>query len=126
MICKTYGETLARARRTAGVTQAELAHHLGLSLTYVSYIERNKRRPFSYDQNVAIAERLECDVYDLLIAMVRDAGLRLDFPSVSNAQILLLITLIDYLNGLDDQTCGTLVEFIKNTDTEQRAVSRLL
>lgn len=42
-----YGETIKRARRSAGLTQQDLADKLQLTRNYIALIETNKRVPSS-------------------------------------------------------------------------------
>ena len=40
-----FGEELQKARKTAGLTQEQLAEKAGLHVTYISLLERNRRSP---------------------------------------------------------------------------------
>lgn len=55
---KTYGETLRKMRRSADVTQHQLAAHLGTSGAYISAIESGRRAPLSVVRSREIEELL--------------------------------------------------------------------
>jgi transcriptional regulator with XRE-family HTH domain len=40
-----FGEELQKSRKTAGLTQEELAARAGLHVTYISQLERNRKSP---------------------------------------------------------------------------------
>lgn len=51
-----FGEALRSYREAAGKTLAELAKPLGVSIPYLSDVERGKRAPFGQRERLAIAE----------------------------------------------------------------------
>jgi transcriptional regulator with XRE-family HTH domain len=75
---ETLGAAIKGRRDALGITQAEIALHLGLSRTSITNIERGRQR-LLIDQFCRLAELLQCDRDDLL----RDA---VAMASISNRQ----------------------------------------
>jgi DNA-binding XRE family transcriptional regulator len=61
----TVGQTLARYRRSRGMSQGDLAANLGVSLSHLTRIERGQREVDGREV-VEFASRLDVDVLDLL------------------------------------------------------------
>ena len=55
---KNFAELLREARKRAGLTQEELAGHVGINSSYISKIERGLYRPPVRDKVLAITEAL--------------------------------------------------------------------
>jgi transcriptional regulator with XRE-family HTH domain len=61
---RTIGANLKRCRRTAGLTQEQLAHLAGLHPTYVSLLERGQRNP-GFEITLKLIGALRIDPGDL-------------------------------------------------------------
>lgn len=92
-----YGSLLRAARQAAGMTQKELAERMGITNVYVCDLEHGRRAPLPYDSTVELAEALKTDADPLLIAMVKEGGLRVDFPQATSEQLMLLIVVVGAL-----------------------------
>jgi transcriptional regulator with XRE-family HTH domain len=44
-ICEQFGSNLRRIRRQKGFTQEELAHRVGMDVSYLSELENGKKEP---------------------------------------------------------------------------------
>jgi transcriptional regulator with XRE-family HTH domain len=44
-ICEQFGSNLRRIRRKCGYTQEELAHRVGMDVSYLSELENGKKEP---------------------------------------------------------------------------------
>ncbi len=75
MEAKSFGTTLRRIRRERKKTLRELAGVLGLSIVYVSDIERGNRRPLRKPQILRLCAWLGADPAPLLEAAVRERGI---------------------------------------------------
>ncbi len=71
---KHFGELLRTARRKAGKTLGQLARGLGVSVVYLSDVERGHRKPFTRERVLKAAEFLEMDPTQLLEAASRERG----------------------------------------------------
>lgn len=69
-----FGPLLREKRRHAGRTMAELARVLGVSVPYVSDVERGNRAPFDQRKLHAAADFLGADVDELLTAAAVTRG----------------------------------------------------
>ena len=69
-----FGSTLRRHRRQAGKTLGDLARLLGISIVYVSDVERGNRRPLSNARILKAAGFLGADPGHLIRAADRERG----------------------------------------------------
>ena len=70
----TFGPRLREARRSAGKTLEDVASHLGVSIPYVSDIERGNRAPLSNAKISVVAAFLGTDAEDLICAAAESRG----------------------------------------------------
>lgn len=73
----SFGALLRRYRKESGQTMGDLADALGISVVYVSDVERSKRNPWADDKVIAAAACLGLDDHrarELFRAAVRDRG----------------------------------------------------
>ena len=63
-----FGDTLRRTRQEAEKTLGDVARLLGVSVVYVSDVERGNRRPFSNERILKVARLLEADPAPLIAA----------------------------------------------------------
>ena len=71
---RSFGEILREARTIAGRSLDQVAKHLGITIAYLSDIERNRRAPLSQDKIHAVAEFLNADLVLLLQSAARARG----------------------------------------------------
>jgi transcriptional regulator with XRE-family HTH domain len=69
-----FGDALRRLRRNAGKTLSDLAKLLGVSIVYVSDVERGNRRPLSNERILKAARFLHADAAPLIAAADRERG----------------------------------------------------
>jgi len=72
---QSFGEILRYLRRKADKTLGDVARLLGVSVVYLSDVERGNRNPFSRGRILTIAEFLDADSAELLEAADRERGL---------------------------------------------------
>lgn len=70
-------DTLIEARKTAGLTQTELAERLGKDQTFISLVERSQRR-VDVLEFYAFARALDVDPVSLFSAMVAKLPAKVD------------------------------------------------
>ncbi len=69
-----FGDALRRARLEAGKTLRHVAVELGLSIVYISDVERGNRRPFTNERILEIARYLKTDAAPLIAAGNQERG----------------------------------------------------
>ena len=74
MATMKFGELLRKERSRAGMSMGDLARKLGVSVPYVSDVERGNRAPFSTERTLHAAEAIGIDSNVLLVAASRDRG----------------------------------------------------
>ena len=70
-----FGEALRKNRREAGKTLSAVAQLLGVSVVYVSDVERGNRRALSSDRIVKVAKFLKVDAKPLIEAADIERGI---------------------------------------------------
>jgi len=99
----------------AGKSLGDLARHLGVSIVYISDVERSRRSPLSNLKILLVSEYLRTDPSELLTAAIDDKrkfNLDVaDYPPVA----------IELLSGLargrrQDETYRKLLELLKRED----------
>jgi transcriptional regulator with XRE-family HTH domain len=69
-----FGDTLRKARRKADKTLSDLAGLLGVSIVYVSDVERGNRKPLSNDRILKAARFLHTDPVPLIATAAKERG----------------------------------------------------
>ena len=69
-----FGDALRRTRQNAERTLGDIARLLGVSVVYVSDVERGNRRPFNNERILKVAELLEADPAPLIKAADVEKG----------------------------------------------------
>lgn len=69
-----FGDLLRKLRRKADKTLGDIARLLGVSVVFVSDVERGNRKPFANDRIVRIAEFLKADSTALIEAADWERG----------------------------------------------------
>ena len=108
-----YGKLLRVSRKKAGLSLAEVARMMKISAAYLSDIERGRRAPLYYDATVELAGHLGIDPDQLLIAMVRQSGIRTSMDNASDERLRLLVAVFGSLNSLTDEQAARFIELIE-------------
>ena len=69
-----FGAALRAARREAGKRLSDVADLLGVSVVYVSDVERGNRRPFGNDRILRVTHYLKTDAARLIAAADQERG----------------------------------------------------
>lgn len=69
-----FGEALRRTRHNAERTLGDVAELLGVSVVYVSDVERGNRRPFNNERILKIAKFVNADPTPLIVAATAERG----------------------------------------------------
>ncbi len=69
-----FGELLRTSRRDAGKTLGEVAGHIGVSVVFLSDVERGNRKPLGKDRLSAIGQYLGIDAGPLMEAADYERG----------------------------------------------------
>jgi transcriptional regulator with XRE-family HTH domain len=69
-----FGEALRKRRREANKTLSDIADVLGVSVVYVSDVERGNRRPLNNDSIIKVAKFLKTEPEPLIKAADRERG----------------------------------------------------
>jgi len=69
-----FGDALRRHRRKAGKTLRDLADLLGVSIVYISDVERGNRNPLTNDRIIRAAKSLKTDAAPLIELADRERG----------------------------------------------------
>lgn len=69
-----FGEALRKRRRDANKTLSDIADVLGVSVVYVSDVERGNRRPLNNESIIKVAKFLKIDAAPLIKAADQERG----------------------------------------------------
>ncbi len=69
-----FGDLLRRLRRKTNRTLGDVARVLGVSVVYLSDVERGNRRPLSHERILKVAAFLDIDPTELMEASDRERG----------------------------------------------------
>lgn len=69
-----FGELLRTLRVESGKSMGDLARYLGISVPYLSDVERGNRAPLTSERTIAAARFLEVDCFPLLVAAAECRG----------------------------------------------------
>ena len=100
---KLIGDRIKKARKFKGITQDVLAENLGVSIGYVSQVERGITK-ISLDLLAAISSILECDIASLIT------------ESATNSSEYMESELLSELRKLDSKKKKYILEIIKLTN----------
>jgi len=70
-----FGDLLRRLRREADKTLGDVARELGVSVPYLSDVERGNRKPFTTERLIQLAMFLKVDAAALIEAADRERGI---------------------------------------------------
>jgi len=74
-MAERFGDLLRRLRRQADKTLGDVARKLGVSIPYLSDVERGNRKPFTTERLIQLAGFLETDAAPLIEAADRERGI---------------------------------------------------
>jgi len=93
-----FGEALRRARHSAEKTLGDVAALLGVSVVYVSDVERGNRRPFNNERIIKVAKFVKVDPAPLIAAAAAERGV-IEYD-ITNAKPLEAAVVRDLVSGL--------------------------
>ena len=93
-----FGVALRRTRQSAEKTLGDVARLLGVSVVYVSDVERGNRRPFSNERILKVARLLNADPAPLIAAADVEKGV-IEYE-ISDAKPLEARVVGDLVSGL--------------------------
>lgn len=109
-----FGETLRKRRNAAGKTLGDIARFLGVSIPYVSDVERGARAPWDEKRIRAVAAFLGTDPDGLLAAAAESRGaFELDASRASRTKREVGIALMRGWTGWDDEDLSKLKAFLE-------------
>ena len=114
-----FGNALRRQRRDAEKTLGDVARLLGLSVVYVSDVERSNRRPFSNERILRIAEFIEADPAPLIAAADADRGvIEYDITKAKPLEASVVGDLVSGLarGGVTDDQLQKIKKILKDSD----------
>jgi transcriptional regulator with XRE-family HTH domain len=74
-MAERFGDLLRRLRRKANKTLGDVARELGVSIVYLSDVERSNRKPFTNERLIKLATFLEADAETLIEAADKEKGI---------------------------------------------------
>jgi transcriptional regulator with XRE-family HTH domain len=74
-MAERFGDLLRRLRRKADKTLGDVARELGVSIVYLSDVERSNRKPFTNERLIKLATFLKADAEALIEAADREKGI---------------------------------------------------
>jgi transcriptional regulator with XRE-family HTH domain len=114
---KEFGELLRRLRVKADRSMGQVARQLGVSVTYISDVERGKRAPLRPERIEKVAKYLNADPADLLDAAGRSRGVfELDAAAVSPKAREVGAALMRGWPGFSDDKLEKIAAAIKGTE----------
>lgn len=110
-----FGVALRKARMKAGKSLGDLARHLGVSVVYLSDVERSRRSPLANARILQACDFLNADPAELLTAAIEDRG-KFDLDVADYPDVALKL-----LSGLargrrSDETYRKLLEVLRIED----------
>ena len=73
-MAERFGDLLRKLRRQAHKTLGDVSRELGVSIPYLSDVERGNRKPFTTERLLKLAKFLTIDASQLIEAADRDKG----------------------------------------------------
>ena len=93
-----FGEALRRNRHNAEKTLGDVATLLGVSVVYLSDVERGNRRPFNNERIIRVAKFINADPAPLIAAAIAERGV-IEYD-IANAKPLEAAVVRDLVSGL--------------------------
>ncbi len=114
-----FGDALRRARQDSGKTLGKVARLLGVSVVYVSDVERSNRRPFSNERIIKVAEFVETGPAPLIaLADVERGVIEYDITKGSQLEADVVGELVSGLarGGVTDTQLQKIREILEDSD----------
>ena len=116
-----FGDVLRKQRRQAGKTLGNLAEVLGISVVYLSDVERGNRKPLSNERILKIAEFLKTDASPLIEAADWERGfIEYDIKKASPLEANVVGGLVTGLarGGITDEQLRDIQKILQENDTK--------
>jgi transcriptional regulator with XRE-family HTH domain len=117
-----FGELLRKQRRKADKTIGDIARLLGVSVVFVSDVERGNRKPLSKERILKIAAFLDQDPDPLMEAADLERGvIEYDIRKARPLEADVVGGLVAGLarGGISDEQLQTIQEILKGTKSEE-------
>lgn len=116
-----FGDVLRKQRRQAGKTLGNLAEVLGISVVYLSDVERGNRKPLSNERILKIAEFLKTDASPLIEAADWERGfIEYDITKARPLEANVVGGLVTGLarGGITDEQLRDIQKILQENDTK--------
>ena len=116
-----FGDLMRQVRRKADKTLGDVARELGVSVVYVSDVERGNRKPFNTERLLKIAAFLKADVTPLIEAADKEKGfIEYDIRKASPLERDVVGGLVAGLarGGVSDEKLEQINRILKNSPDE--------
>ena len=114
-----FGDALRRTRHSAGNTLGDVAKLLGVSVVYVSDVERGNRRPFSNERILKIAKFVKTDPTPLIAAADVERGvIKYDIDQTKPLEAAVVGDLVSGLarGGVTDDQLQKIKNILRDSD----------
>lgn len=114
-----FGDALRRSRHNAEKTLGDVAKLLGVSVVYVSDVERGNRRPFSNERILKVAEFLKAETAPLIAAADIERGvIEYDITKARQLEATVVGDLVSGLarGGVTDDQLRKIKKILKESD----------
>ena len=114
-----FGDALRRTRHDAKKTLGDIAKLLGVSVVYVSDVERGNRRPFGNERILKIAKFVETDPAPLISAAVIERGvIEYDITKAKPLEVAVVGNLVSGLarEGVTDEQLEKIKKILEDSD----------
>lgn len=109
----SFGETLKKLRLERGLSIFHISNALGMSVAYLSDVERGARNPLSVDKIKVVADLLGIDPTDLIIRAGVDKGcFRFPLRNLTEAGMQFCILFMQLQESLTDKDFQALLAVI--------------
>lgn len=118
----SFGELLRSLRREKEKTLGQVARMLGISVVYLSDVERGHRKPFNRDRILKIADFLEVQPKKLLEAADRERGfIEYDITKATPLEANVVTGLVAGLarGGISEDQLLNIQDILKDRSKEQ-------
>lgn len=121
-MAERFGEVLRRARQDAEMTLGNVAKLLGVSVVYVSDVERGNRKPFSNERILKVASFLNTDPAPLIAAADVEKGvIEYDITKAKPLEATVVGDLVSGLarGGVTDEQLEQIKNILQDTEETQ-------